>query len=185
MSTTPEPHTFCDRFLRNIARLRPPTYKTLGNAQTRYLRSFDKLSYITRTYLLGQYVFVHRPPEMLIPAACLGHELRSKLLSKAAGMFRIIQSPPDTVTTNEDSIHNTVFMDRVSTAPDEIIAKIEADKRSIHKNWHEPSSTRLSHNDRTDEAAYPLEQIIRHIGTGNNIRWVIRWYGSQPRDRTV
>lgn len=40
---------------------------------------------------------------------------------------------------------------------------------------------KLSRNDRTDEAKYPVERIIRHIGSGDFIQNVVRWYGYRPR----
>lgn len=42
----------------------------------------------------------------------------------------------------------------------------------------------LWRNDETNEAEYPVEMIIRHMGTGNDIRYVVRWYRYQSLEDT-
>lgn len=133
-------------------------------------------------FLQDQCLLFDRSSKQLTPSAPLHHETRSKLQSKTVRPFHIMCSTPDTVTIDEDGLHNTSQTYHVTGTADETDAKNRTNKRHTHKNMREPSPARLSRNEETNEAEYPFEKIIRHIRTRDNIRYVFHWYGYQPRD---
>lgn len=118
---------------------------------------------------MGQYVFVDRLPEQRTPAACRALKPRSKLLSKTVVSFQIIWTTPDTITIDKDGIHNIEFIDRVTRALFQNDRKNQTDKRNNQKNLRNHSCFRLSRNDSTDKAKYPVEKIVRRITAGDNV----------------
>lgn len=130
-STLPESHSFRKPFLRELATLRTCTDQTLENAPLRYKCYFAKSVCVTPAFLPGQYVFVDRQPEQLIPAALLAHQPRLNLLSKTIEPSEIVSTMPDTVTIDEDRIQNTVHINCVPRTPEKTEAGDETDKISV------------------------------------------------------
>lgn len=106
MSTPPEPRSSPQSLLRKLSTLSTRTNQPLKTPQSGKNRYFDKSVRITPTFLPGQYVFFDNSRYKLIPAGCLMHEPRSKLLSKTLRPFRKISPTLDTVTIREDSFPN-------------------------------------------------------------------------------
>lgn len=50
-------------------------------------------------------------------AECMEIEYYSKLLSAKNGPFRVVETTPTTMTIHEESIRNTVFVDRATVTP--------------------------------------------------------------------
>lgn len=65
----------------------------------------------------GQYIYYDREPVTTSAENCLATESNNKLLSVKTGTSRIIQILPTTVTTDKDSIRNTVSVYRATVAP--------------------------------------------------------------------
>lgn len=81
-------------------------------AQAIHKRYSKKSVCITSTLLQGSYAFFYRPLEQLIPVAGAAHWLSARLVSKTVGVFWIKSTTPDTITTDGESIYNTVYIER-------------------------------------------------------------------------
>lgn len=91
-----------------------------------------------------------------------------------------------TITIDEDGTPNTVSNDRVTHVP-----AITKQPQSVTlSEQSEPDSTKDSagkevrDNDiQRDE--YVFERIVRHIGEGNNLHYMVHWYGYGLKGDTV
>lgn len=156
-----------------LATLQTRTNRTLENARAPHVIHFVKSFIVILTFQLDKYVFVDCLSEQCIPAAHLEQELRSMLLSKSVGPFLIISTRASTITVDNDSMHSTLSIDHVSSAPGETSVKNKNDQWDIHRNLCDPPSTRLAGYEKSDKSKYLDKRNIMHIRADDIIWHVI------------
>lgn len=65
----------------------------------------------------GQHVFVESRTAQLTVSARIANEPLTNIMPKTLSPFKTISTTPDIVTVDENGIHNTVFIGRVTFAP--------------------------------------------------------------------
>ena len=155
----------------------------LTKAQQRYKNDFDKR---VRTLLRvepGQMVFVNKPAEYegkhQDPT---GEDRTTKKLSyRTTGPYKVLKTSDSTVTVEQDGLQVTVSLERVTVDP------VKGSGRYLNGEGH---STALGENPHGDTAQgtldpqYVVERIIDHEGTGNALRYRVRWYGYGAEEDT-
>lgn len=91
-----------------------------------------------------------------------------------------------TNTVDKVGISNTVSNDRAAHPPPIFYQTL----RAITSVQRELSPTKdstpcVAHGNDTSKDEYVVERIFRHIGEGDNLRYVVRWYGYGPDVDTV
>lgn len=96
-----------------------------------------------------------------------------------------------TITTDEDGIRNYVSIRRATLAP-----SAKYGKRQLVYMPNEPVNER---DDKVDEIGgqttaekvanapceYTVDCILHHVGEGDGVRYLVRWYGYASADDTV
>lgn len=87
----------------------------------------------------------------------------------------------------KDGLENTVSIHRATLSP---ISRHQYDDDSADKKEHsgaeEPSSNTKTDEQRGgDNNTYAVERIVRHVGSGSHVRYVVQWYGYSKADDTT
>ena len=193
--------------------------KSASLAQARYKRYFDQKVRHTPSYQQGQMVYVDLPDPRLSTTGKkssesekLAKRKRYKLMFKKTGPFKIVATDSHTVTIDEDGLHNTVSIDRISPAPTDESTTAEQITEPAHRpttNQHSDVTDdntssppeNVTQGQRTNEESsapgpefsdnpaepeqYAVEKIIGHKGNRRNRRYVVRWYGYSSDFDTV
>lgn len=107
----------------------------------------------------------------------------NKLQPQTAGPFKTITVQEKTLTIDEDGILYTVSADRVTRAPD----TTNTNCHQLHENLQhvvflQQESIR---KDAPRGQEFMVQKIVRHIGTGQETKDVVRWYGYSSSQDTV
>ena len=155
----------------------------LTKAQQRYKHDFDRR---VRTLLRvepDQMVFVDKPEDYegkhQDPT---GEDSTTKKLSyRTTGSYKVLKANDSTVTIEQDGLQVTVSLDPVTVDP------VKGSGRYLNGEEH---STSLGYNPPGDMAQetldpeYVVERIVDHEGTGDALRYRVRWYGYAAKDDT-
>ena len=129
---------------------------------------------------------------------------RYKLMFKKTGPFRIVATDSQTATIDEDGLHNTISIDRISPATstesksapptnepadestpaepaadtDEPTCSPSEEETREQQTNEESSALGQKHSETPAEPEqYVVERIVGHMGNRRNRRYVVRWYG--------
>ena len=152
----------------------------LTTAQERYKASFDRKVRYRPVIVVGDYVYVDRPPRPLRRAERDSAEITDgdgnpavKLLPKAEGPFRVRSATDTTVVIDQDGVSNRVSIDRVTKMP------------------RGPSGTAATTapTDRMEETPdptveYVVERVVAHRESPAGIQYKVRWHGYSASDDT-
>lgn len=124
-------------------------------------------------------------------AELLVTESYRELMPLKTGPLNVIEVSPTTMTVGEDSIRNTVLIDRANTgsigltraATNRLYARqaVQQTKRQSRRRW------RMDYHKRKCWRAVQIrsQSIVRHVAKGNSVRFVEHLYGYTPADDTV
>lgn len=108
MAELPDLQRFCSQFLRQWDVLQKHMDAELKTAQECYSRNFNITVQSTSQLYSGQHIFVDRPQAQMTEPEQLVNTLLTNLLWKTLDMFKVISRTLETVTVDEDGIHNTL-----------------------------------------------------------------------------
>ena len=106
------------RIARTLRGLIERARTNMASAQGRYKRMADAKVRPISIPEKGNQVFVDRPPSSAKTVAERVADMpHSKLRPKTVGPYTVVSANRDTVTIDEDGVHNTVSIDRITPAP--------------------------------------------------------------------
>lgn len=154
----------------------------MRKSPARYKHEFDlrnrKTPHLTRT----TYVFLDSPPLRAnsdSAAESLSKKAYDKLHSRALGSSRIIGVHENTFPGDENSILNSVFIDRLTHALRAVLLS-----RKKNKSPLTPQRQRKDEQDSTNNE-HAVERILKHIGKGRDSKYIVRKDGYSAKDDTV
>lgn len=136
-------------------------------------------------------MYLDRPPVTTFSAEFLATEWYRKLLSTKTGMFVVIEVTLTTVVIDEDGICNTVSLNRPTVAPttketptqDE---KMQTEEKEAEREEKHTGDTRTEEENIANALReYSVDRKVSHVGRGNNVKYVVGWYGYTAADDTV
>lgn len=107
------------------------------------------------------------------------------------GPLRVIEVSPTTVTFDKDGIRHTVSVDCATIAPGvrETTAedsRTQDDETNAGRGERHAKDTSMEEQNETNALRqYAADGIARHVGEGNNVKYVIAWYRYSPADDMV
>lgn len=172
-----------------ILALRSKTDEHLRKSQARYKHDYDRRVRETPTFHKGKYVFPDKPPLANVsnsPAEMLAWKPHNKLQSRTTGPFRVVSEQKDTIAIDEEGIPNRVSIDRITHAPltaTQLQQSVTSARPDLDVTGNDtPKAARPTD---TNKDEYVVDRIVRHIGKGDTLRYVVRWYGYGPQDDTI
>lgn len=135
-------------------------------AQAAYKRQVDKAVRTIPVITKGMRVFVDREPTRAKSKQEKEEDVvRSKLMPKSYGPFKVIDADEVTVTIDQDGIPNKISIDRVTTVP------------STRPNEQDSSSNDLP-TMVNDEQEFAVDRIVDHRDEQDGRRlYKVRWFG--------
>lgn len=110
----------------------------------------------------------------------------TKVLPKTLSPFKVISSTLYTVTVDENVIYNAVSTDKVTLALCSARRNDGTDRDSDTQN-----ANHRRNDDRTDGTEahiigeFPVQYIVKHVGTSTKLKYIDRWYGNETDADTV
>lgn len=105
------------------------------------------------------------------------------LQPRTAGPFRVITVQVKTLTIDEHGIRQTVSIDCVMSVPDITNStRHQLQEKSQHKMFLSDASSR---KDASQDQEFVVDEIVRHVSTETQTKYVVRWYGYCPSENTV
>lgn len=92
--------------------MRDTTDKKLSDTQRRYKDYYDRRIRTVTSFVLGQLVYVDRPPFAVAVADRVATDSYLKVLPRKSGPYCIVSGAAETVTKEEDKIPSTIWSDR-------------------------------------------------------------------------
>lgn len=94
------------------------------------------------------------------------------------------------MTIDEHDIGNTVSVDLAAVFPTAEKTPIKDNRTQSDENHAErkeshAGDTQFEENVSLMCLKYTVDRIVCHVGKGNNVKYVLRWYGNQPADDQV
>lgn len=103
-------------------------------------------------------------------------------MSRQTGPFKVVEVSPTAITINEDGTVNTVSVDQAILAPPAKYAKgqlmytpdepVDNRQDNVHEDGEQTSAediARVTHD-------YAVNHIMSHVGKGDNVQYLLRWY---------
>lgn len=177
-------------------------------SEKRYKRHHHNLGRPVQIFKPADMVFVDRPP-LSAPATTSAHAMtkttKNKIPHRALGPFCVISVQMHTITIEEDSVPNTICIDRGTLPPSTPLAVAQHHMNNTDKHQQELLSSEVSRRsttrrgDQIPEHAHPMrnrtpdcidheytvDQTVQHTGTHDHIRYVIQWYGYSAENDTM
>lgn len=115
----------------------------------------------------------------------LANAVVTKLLLQTLYLFEVISTTSDTITVHENGIQNPVSIDEVMLAlyTTRINEGTDRDSNLQNANRHRDGDI-TDKNDATIIEEFPVQRIVRHVGTGRQVKCTVQWYGYRP-DQTL
>ena len=155
----------------------------LTKTQQRYKHDFDKRMRTLLRVEPGPMISVNKPADYegkhQDPT---GEDRTTKKLSyRTTGPYKVLETNDSTVTVEQDGLQVTVSLDRVTVDP------VKGPGRYLNGEGHSTALGEKPHGDTAQGTLYPeyvVERTIDHEGTGNALRYRVRWYGYSAEEDT-
>lgn len=126
-------------------------------------------------------MYPDKPPVTAFPAEPLVTKLYRKLLSAKTGRFCAIGATPTSVIADENSICNTISVERATVAP---VRKETPTEENRTQNDDEDAESEETHardmqveegNVANAPRELALDRIVRHLGKSDSVKYVVCW----------
>lgn len=116
----------------------------------------------------------------------MASESYSKLLLQKLGPYLVFSSTPHTVTINEDEIPNAISKESACPVPEQQTTRLGL-QNDPDRNSQQMQPPEILVNDTLDATAldkYTGVHIVKHGGSGQNLKYLVLLYGYTAPDDT-